>query len=146
MKEKILRLVKNQNFRDKSKVVLLIVWLIVIYFLSSLPGQGTPADFLTGVARKVAHFVEYAILMFIIFKVLRLIFKEVFSHALVIGIICSSIYALTDEFHQLYVLGRTGTIRDVMIDTLGILAMSGLIYLEYEHQRNFPHKSHIVKI
>ena len=29
------------------------------------------------------------------------------------------IYACTDEFHQLFVMGRSCEIRDVLIDTLG---------------------------
>lgn len=146
MKQQILHLASNQNFRDKFKIILLIIWLIVIFLLSTLPGQGTPADFLTGVTRKIAHFVEYAILMFLFFKVLRLYFRETFLKALFIGIACSVIYAMTDEFHQLYVTGRFGTVRDVIIDSFGILVMAGLICLEHEHQQRFPHKHHIVKI
>lgn len=146
MKQQILRLANNQSFRDKSKILLLIAWLIIIFLFSTLPGKGTPADFLTGVSRKIAHFVEYAILMFLFYKVLRLFFKETFAQAILIGMVCSVIYAMSDEFHQLFVPGRFGTVKDVILDSFGILVSSGLIYLEHEHQVNFPHKPHIVKI
>jgi VanZ family protein len=34
------------------------------------------------------------------------------------------LYALSDEFHQLFVIGRSGEFKDVIIDTLGsILAI-----------------------
>jgi len=146
MSQKVNQLINNQSFRDKLKIILLLVWLAIIYFFSTLPGGGTPADFLTGVARKIAHLVEFALLMFLFYKVLRLSFKETFSQAVLIGIACSVLYAMSDEFHQLFVAGRFGTFRDVIIDSFGILVMAGLIYLEHEHQLNFPHKRHIVKI
>ena len=31
------------------------------------------------------------------------------------------IYACTDEFHQLFIAGRSGEFMDVMIDTMGVL-------------------------
>ena len=31
------------------------------------------------------------------------------------------LYSCTDEFHQLFINGRSGSFRDVLIDTIGIL-------------------------
>lgn len=146
MRQKISRLIRHQGLRDIVKIIFLIFWLVLIFIFSTLPGQGTPADFLTGVSRKIAHFVEFAILMFLFFKVIRLYFKETFTHAIFIAIFFSVMYAISDELHQLFVFGRFGTIRDVVIDTFGILLMAGLLYLEHEHQTNFPNKVRIVKI
>jgi VanZ family protein len=35
----------------------------------------------------------------------------------------------TDEFHQLFVLGRTSSVIDVLIDSLGVLMTVGVISL-----------------
>ena len=37
------------------------------------------------------------------------------------AVISSAVYAATDEFHQLFVEGRSGEIRDILIDTSGAL-------------------------
>ena len=37
------------------------------------------------------------------------------------SILISFIYACTDEFHQLYVVGRTGQLIDIGIDMIGVL-------------------------
>ncbi len=140
------KIIDSQGFRDRMKIVLLVLWSGVIFFFSSLPGQGTIADMLTGVARKSAHFGEYAILMFLVYKALRLWLHESFSKALFAGILLAGLYAASDEFHQWFVPGRTATVRDVIIDLSGILIMACLIYLEREHQLEFPHKRHIVKM
>ena len=34
--------------------------------------------------------------------------------------ICGTIYAATDEIHQLFVPGRSGQVRDVLIDSCGV--------------------------
>lgn len=41
------------------------------------------------------------------------------SKYLFLTILASALYACTDEFHQLFVPGRTGQIFDVFVDTLG---------------------------
>lgn len=41
------------------------------------------------------------------------------SKYLSLAILASALYACTDEFHQLFVPGRTGQIFDVLVDTLG---------------------------
>ncbi|NLK74836.1 MAG: VanZ family protein [Clostridiales bacterium] len=80
------------------------------------------------VVRKLAHFTEYAILAISVafflwtwnFKDLRLI---------LLSIIITSIYAVTDEVHQLFIPGRSGEIKDVLIDSLGGIAGALLFYL-----------------
>ena len=48
---------------------------------------------------------------------------------IIIGVIVSSIYAISDEIHQLFVPGRFCSITDVLIDFLGII-LAGIIYLK----------------
>ena len=43
------------------------------------------------------------------------------------AIIFSLIYAFTDEMHQLFIPGRTGRLRDVAIDSIGMIVPALLI-------------------
>lgn len=93
------------------RLIPLLVWMYFIFYLSS--GQTTA---ITGtsterfVILKSFHLIEYAIL-FICFKFAGYSNKQ--------SIIFSYIYALTDEFHQSFVPGRSALIRDTFIDLLG---------------------------
>lgn len=53
------------------------------------------------------------------------IFSKCIFYAMIIGIL----YACTDEFHQKFVPGRTCSIKDVFIDSLGIITGSIIFIL-----------------
>lgn len=76
--------------------------------------------------RKLAHYSVYFILGIFIYK---LILLTKYKHKEAIALLLCFIYASLDEFHQLYVSGRTGQIKDVLIDTLGALTAITIIYL-----------------
>ena len=64
------------------------------------------------VIRKIAHMTLYAILAFCAaYSQIKPSFKKV--------LLFCACYACTDEFHQLFISGRSGEIRDVCIDCLG---------------------------
>ena len=67
---------------------------------------------------------EYAILAFLIYKTIVHIEKP-----LIKSFIFTFLYACTDEFHQLFIAGRAGQIRDVCIDSTGALIMLLIIYI-----------------
>lgn len=72
--------------------------------------------------RKFAHMSEYAILCgsFIYgFSKNKFNTKEICFYSL----ICTFIYACSDELHQLFIDGRSGNFLDVLIDTFGGLIM-----------------------
>ncbi len=46
-----------------------------------------------------------------------------------------TLYACTDEFHQIYVPGRSGELRDVGIDCCGVLT-GVLLYTAYRHLKS----------
>lgn len=79
-------------------------------------------------ARKGAHFTLYFILGILITLSIYFLFKRIKIHnACLLGLLFSIIYSITDEYHQLFVSGRSGSMKDVGIDTLG--ALSGIIVL-----------------
>lgn len=69
--------------------------------------------------------IEYAILFFLFFRAFLSLHSSGLSLTKVFGlaIFFSVIFAASDEFHQTFVYSRQGTIRDVVIDTLGIFIM-----------------------
>lgn len=78
--------------------------------------------------RKTAHATEYAILGMLTFGMIY-DEKKGRAHNFVLPWIFGTCYAATDEFHQLFVPGRSGQIRDVLIDSSGVLAGLLVIYL-----------------
>ncbi|MCF2682537.1 VanZ family protein [Faecalicatena contorta] len=82
--------------------------------------------------RKCAHASEYAILGILLWlSISEIAEKKMGLYAFVTG----TIYAASDEFHQLYVPGRSGQISDVILDASGILIGLLLIYTTYRNQK-----------
>ena len=83
-------------------------------------------------ARKSAHFSIYMILGVLIFLTFISYENLLFVVRLTLsGGICL-LYAASDEFHQLFVPGRSGEVRDVIIDFSGaalVIALSTLVLL-----------------
>lgn len=72
------------------------------------------------VVRKSAHFIIYlvgGILLFNFFRTYNINLRNQIIYA-ILGII---LYASSDEFHQLFVNGRTARVEDVLLDTLGAI-------------------------
>lgn len=79
-------------------------------------------DLASFVVRKTAHFTEYFILYILVYNAV-LESKEK-KKSLLYSIIIVFLYACSDEIHQIFIPGREGRIKDVMIDTSGgILAL-----------------------
>ena len=85
--------------------------------------------------RKAAHMTEYAVLSVLI--MLALIVDGLKGTRLpVISAIIATVFAATDEFHQRFVPGRYGCLRDVLIDAAGSiigLMIAYVIYLSLIH-------------
>lgn len=71
------------------------------------------------IVRKSAHFIGYMILG-ILASGLILQYENINKKYPLAFLICV-IYAISDEIHQLFVPGRAGQIRDVLIDSAGSL-------------------------
>ncbi|MGM9551422.1 MAG: VanZ family protein [Clostridia bacterium] len=73
-------------------------------------------DFAT---RKLAHFSVYALLGFLIYLLMKVAYSITTWKSVILSPVFSALYAATDEFHQLFVSGRSGRIQDVFIDFSG---------------------------
>ena len=104
-----------------------LVWAGFIFFLSSIPNLKTDLeqDF---ILRKIAHILEYAILTFLLIRAFtkeKLTNKKIAIYSIVFAIF----YAFTDEYHQTFIQGRQGSLKDAGIDSIGILIMAWLWYI-----------------
>lgn len=107
-----------------KKWLLVVLWAGLIFFLSHQTGlkSGLPErwDFFLA---KSAHLLEYAILTFLLIRALQehqLTRKKI----LILAVILAMGYALTDEYHQSFILGRNASLRDVLIDSSGVLLIA----------------------
>ena len=73
------------------------------------------------VARKPAHFTLYAVLGALAFLSVVSYRGLKYKIRILISAGICLLYAASDEFHQLFVAGRSGEIRDVFIDFCGSL-------------------------
>ena len=105
-----------------------IVWMGVIFIFSSIPNlkSGLKEDY---ILRKIAHMIEFGILTFLLFRAIRLDEPKL-KKAIVSAVIITLFYAFSDEFHQLFVQGRQCSLKDVGIDSIGILIGAGLCYIK----------------
>ena len=88
-----------------------LVWAAVIFSFSSIPDLGTGLGTWDLVLRKLAHTTEYAILGALLVRATGRAWL-----ALTIG----TLYAVSDEVHQVFVAGRHGSPIDVAIDAVGV--------------------------
>jgi len=105
-----------------------LVWAGLIFALSSIPSLGTGLPWIWDfMLRKIGHAVEYAVLMYLLWRALSAQGRRGAS-ALIWSALLSLGYALGDEYHQSFVPGRLGSLRDVAIDGIGVLAVLFYLY------------------
>ena len=144
--------------KKSVKLLLLLIWMGLIFFFSAQPDVESEetsnlvaeiiyriyAFVMNGNAslsqsefmirfvppiRKFAHFTEFMILAILIFiNVVEYRKKNV----ALISFVLAVLYAMSDEFHQLFVPNRYGSIRDVLIDSAGCLLGIFICHLFYE--------------
>ena len=121
------------NTAFSKKVVLdvylpVLVYMAVIYGFSCL--HRVPLPLLDKhMADKLYHVAEYTILGYLICRALDKGFSWKKYRLLMFGIIFATVYGITDEIHQLYVLGRSFSYWDMFADFIGA-SIGTLIYLK----------------
>jgi VanZ family protein len=83
---------------------------------------------------KVGHVIGYALLGLSVHYALRS--YPLVEHAQIKTIGICFLYAMTDEFHQRFVVGRTPRMTDVLLDTLAVIII--VCILEVISQRKSP--------
>lgn len=133
--------------------ILYIVLCLIVFFIwdNSLQNGGTSDGFslifakwiapianklgfygniwaLNWIIRKLAHLTEFTILGGVLYVVLRRYIEYgTVVKTIVVGIVIASL----DEFIQLFSLGRSSQLSDVLIDTVGIIIGISVVKLTY---------------
>lgn len=96
-----------------------LVWCGLIFWLSSIPNlrfiEG-PWDFWI---RKAGHAGVYAILARLVARALTGATFWPWRRIFAVALVFSFFYACSDEYHQGFTFGRSASIHDVVIDTVG---------------------------
>lgn len=134
------------NIRIIWGSVFVLLWMGVIFYLSHQPAEASSQlsggitdwivssiekvipfkiniELLHTFVRKTAHFTAYFVLGLLL--VITIQASRKLKRAS-ISLIIAVIYAITDEFHQTFIPGRSGELRDVLIDSVG--ALTGIIF------------------
>lgn len=110
-----------------------VVWMGIIFYLSHQPANKSAETSLELVnivlniipvtpdyeiifhtmIRKSAHFIAYAILGILVYFAYRGRYAVLFTLSICL------LFAISDEIHQLFIPGRSGEVRDVLIDLSG---------------------------
>ena len=110
-----------------------ILWAAIIFLFSANPDpyRFLPAAWRSAVPLptlsnstaaellgQLMHFLEYTVLAFLL---ARALYKTASTHINIYTVFIASLFAFSDEIHQLYVPGRAFQVIDLFIDFLGIL-------------------------
>jgi VanZ family protein len=98
-------------------------WLTEIPFLAALGLPPQMVDSLNLILRKSAHFVEYAVLSMLTYRALGVSAAPRQRAARLTGALALALsVAVLDELHQGTTQTRTGSPRDVLLDSVGAVA------------------------
>jgi VanZ family protein len=129
------------------KWFLVFIWCALIFYLSHRPDLPTGVGelgLIILILRRAAHVVEYAVLTLLAarsFKGYNINYRKALLGAGVLALL----YAISDEYHQTFVPGRNGSLRDVLIDGAGIIVAFGAIHILRKYRRGSKMKDRIKK-
>src|SRR5690625_1919586 len=143
--------------RKDVAVVLMLGWMVVIFYLSHQPASVSsqlsgkfvqlfikvmsflPIDIELHTVhffiRKSAHFTAYFILGLLVMHAIKHGYG-LRLQTMIISFLITIIYAISDEFHQTFIPGRSGEVRDILIDSIGSLtgiSVYVVLILIYHH-------------
>jgi VanZ family protein len=97
-----------------------IVWFVVIYTLSSLPGSAFPIITIP-YSDKIVHIVIFFIFCALIDRAImhQTAFPRLVNFHLYLSLAVVILYGFGDEFHQSFIPGRTADLFDATADVVG---------------------------
>jgi VanZ family protein len=111
-----------------------IIWGVAIFGLSALPGIGVvriPVN-----VDKIIHAVIYLVLCLLVWRALyyQAKFPNLQKRAILAAFLFTLAYGALDEFHQIYVPGRTPDPMDVVADGTGSMVVVLVLTWRYWKQ------------
>lgn len=147
--------------RKVIKIILVLLWMVMIFLLSneeavksskksdgliirsvelftgkslSVQEKEKVLKYLVFPVRKCAHLSLYLILGILVISLLRE-YMVINTKLVLLSLLICVLYACSDEIHQLFVPGRSGEVRDVLIDTLGACLGVSFYYLVFRKKK-----------
>lgn len=111
----------NQKADDSSKLSDGIIVKVANVFMDkdlSTKEKEIILEKYTTIVRKTAHFGIYLVLGVL---VINLLMEYNIKHVILVSLIVCLLYSVSDEIHQLFIDGRSGELRDIIIDSSGSL-------------------------
>jgi len=106
-----------------------VVWAGVIFFFSNIPNLKTNLEY-DLLLRKMAHITEYFIFTFLLYRAFKGSFNMNYFGLFMYPATFSLLYAISDEIHQYFIVGRCCSNKDVLIDAIGIISFYIFIRLK----------------
>lgn len=113
---------------EKNRSISLIITVIIaiiIFYISSLT---FPAGGGTGYLSYIYHFTAFSYLA--LFLLISLTKGKNSKNLLILGVVLAIIYGISDEIHQYFVPGRYFSLKDILINSIGIIITS-MAYFNY---------------
>lgn len=144
--------------------MVVFIWMGLIFYLSHQPASDSSAlsgslvqkfiamvevvtsitlsdhDWMYYGIRKGAHLFAYFLLAILTLFACRQTRVDRSKHGVIALVICV-VYASTDEFHQLFIPGRSGEVTDVLIDTIGASIGIILFFIVEKGIRTFMNRA-----
>jgi VanZ family protein len=94
-----------------------LLLMAAIFAFSAQPDLNSGLGVVDAIGRKFVHLGQYALLTFLWWRALRTRFED--RRAAVAAFVVAALYAASDEYHQSFVEGRSGSPVDWAIDCAG---------------------------
>lgn len=107
----VAKLIKRNNLSKKEKIKYINKYVVFV--------------------RKSAHFIIYFALGLSLISLIRE-YRILDLKAILIALLIAILYACSDEFHQLFISGRSGQISDIFLDSFGSFIGISIYYLIYK--------------
>ncbi|MCX6136459.1 MAG: VanZ family protein [Ignavibacteriales bacterium] len=117
------------------------LWCCVIFVLSSIPSRDLPKLDLFSGHDKVIHAGIYFVFCWLVHRAfLHQRNAVIIELSLFLAIVATVVYGCSDEFHQLYVAGRSADIYDLLADTFGGMLYAGWFLIVIKRKRSSASK------
>ena len=110
--------IDSDKSTDQSRSVVNKTNIVEIYKEKTNVDSEKATSKIDKIFRKIAHGIEYFILVILVCSLVNE-YSVNLSKILLISFIICFIYSCSDEAHQLLISGRSGEIRDIIIDNIG---------------------------
>jgi len=98
-----------------------IFYMAFIFWLSSRPSPEELKMIPIIAKLKLVHIIEYGILYYLLWFAVGKTTSYGWFEIFILALFLTVLYGLTDEFHQIFVQGRTARLEDVAADGVGAL-------------------------